>query len=193
MTASKQKSTVSLSQLASILNLSKTRTHQLVTDGVIPAAEDGRFDPLTAAVAALDYFRRDEQQKQARLKLLQASAANHERRLRRQIRHLITLEELGAIFDVQFDCASAMVQRESSVFHDSMAKRLPDQDARVAAFAVFNEMRRLLLGFRKGCADLLEELRNERLVDGERIEIAYQQILEAVNRTQDDELEAAPQ
>jgi hypothetical protein len=168
---------VSLTELAPLLGISKTRVHQLVAEGVIPRGPGGRFDPLEAAVAVLGWFRRDEATKQARLRLLHASAANHERRLRRHVRQLLTVDELRDVLMLAFGRGVELVQAETSRLHGEMAGRLPDDEARRAAHAVYDHLRRVMLGFRNGATELCDVLEREALPAEVRVAVVFERIM----------------
>lgn len=179
MATTGKNTTLSLSELASLLGISKTRAHQLAADGVIPKGPGGRFEPLPAAVAVLGWYRRDEETKAARLRLLHASAANHERRLKRQLRHLLTLDELREVLAVAFGSGQELMQAETSRFHGELAARLPDDAARQSTYLIYDHLRRTMLGFRDGCEQLVADLDREHLASDARIGEVFGKIMAA--------------
>jgi hypothetical protein len=185
---------LSLGDLASLLGISKTRAHQLADAGVLVKRGRG-FDPLQSALACIGYLRRDEETKQARLRMLRATAAGHERRLRRQLRHLLTVAELRELFATLFDSLWKLNQAEASRFHSTLASRLPDDEARRAAYVVYEANRLYCLGVRNGLADLARRIDAEVLPADARLEAVFDEIMASVmpdDDSHDDDAEDEP-
>lgn len=169
-------------EIAELLGVTPARVSQMVTAGTIARTNDGGIDPVAALRAALAAARADDPGRTARARAIRSRAIGAELRARRELRTLITADELEGIVDEMLESGRDMIQRETSNFHATLSARMPDAEATRAAWAVHRAALGWVRGIDNGARALLEEIRSEVLPDDARLADVFRNLLAGAQR-----------
>lgn len=169
-------------EIAELLGVTPGRVSQMVAAGTITRDADGGIDPVEALRAALAAARADDPGRAARARAIRARAIGAELRARRELRTLLTVDELEGIVDEIVEAGRDMVQRETSNFHATLSARMPDAEATRAAWAVHRAALGWVRGVDNGARALLEEIRTEALPDDVRLADVFRALLAGAQR-----------
>ena len=163
-------STISPSALALALGISRSRVSQLTTAGVFTQSLDGEYDERLALIAYVGFLRKDQASADSRNRARDAQSVRQELRCMREVRQLLTLDELHAIAITLCEEMLKYAQAEGQRTFDELAQTMPEMDARVWTYEkVYDPVRAAALAWRDGTAAYVAALR-EGMADEGRIQ-----------------------
>jgi hypothetical protein len=173
--------------LALRLEISETRVQQLTSGGVLKRVK-GKYDELESALALLKWFRRNEREKETKLRLLMATAVNNERRLRQQMKKLATVDEIHDVLTAAFEAGQKLFQAGCSEVFYPLSLLIGADKARVMLTPVYDNLRLCMLGFKAGSEEMCKRILAGALQDDTRLDVVIEELRAAVKPTAEAEL-----
>jgi hypothetical protein len=165
-----QMTNVTTSDLATAWGITPQRVTQLAQMGVPKKSPDGGFDELASHLGYIAFLKKDESTRDSRNRARDAQSIRQEQRYIRELRQLLTLDEVHAITNALCEEMLKYAQAEGQRTFDELAQTMSEMDARVWTYEkVFDPVRAAALAFRDGTAAYISALR-EGMADEGRIQ-----------------------
>ena len=162
---------VTASDLANDLNISTPRITQLAQLGVLVKSPDGGYDERASHLGYIAFLRKDQATVDSRNRARDAQSVRQEQRYMREIRQLLTLDEVHAIAMALCEQMLKYAQAEGQRTFDELAQTMPEMEARAWTYPrVYDPMRAAALAWRDGTAAYVAALREGHMVDEGRIQ-----------------------
>lgn len=174
-------------ELAAKLEISEARVQQLVAAGAIHRRKGG-FDLTESALAFAKWLRRNEESQRAKIRLINAQAAGHERRVRQSLKQLLTVGEVRELLYRWFDNYVVGNQAESSRIYHELALEQGENFARQYAHQILDSSRALALCYRDGITAACKAITEGLRADDERLDEIVDDLMRSA-RDDDEEVE----